>query len=237
MENKKVYKKAFVSNTRMFPGDPKGSPDDFSDKDFLDETIVFIDEGFLDKLTKLFGEDKRLKFDKFDFAKNIAEKQNLLCTHLFYYTCPPFQSSNPSEEEIIRKKGYDKFIHSLSKNKKITIREGRVQKIMSGENKIEYRQKGVDTLLTIDMSHINEDFPKIKKIIVVTSDTDFCPVIKDVKERGGIEVILCTYLDKKRKSKFSLSNELIDCCSRYILLSKKDFDDVPLKTKEVENEK
>ena len=29
----------------------------------MEETIVFIDEGFLDKLTKLFGEGKRLKFE------------------------------------------------------------------------------------------------------------------------------------------------------------------------------
>ena len=41
----------------------------------MEETLVFIDEGFLDKLTKLFGDGVRLKFDKFEFAKAIAEKQ------------------------------------------------------------------------------------------------------------------------------------------------------------------
>ncbi len=63
----------------------------------MEETLVFIDEGFLDKLLKLFGDGKRIKFDKFDFAKRIAKKQNLLCKHLFYYTCPPFQSDHPTE--------------------------------------------------------------------------------------------------------------------------------------------
>jgi hypothetical protein len=31
----------------------------------MEETLVFIDEGFLDKLTLLLGEGKRLKFEKF----------------------------------------------------------------------------------------------------------------------------------------------------------------------------
>ncbi|MBR9703911.1 hypothetical protein GOV12_00740 [Candidatus Pacearchaeota archaeon] len=83
----------------------------------MEETIVFIDEGFLDKLTKLFGEGKRLKFDKFEFSKEIAKKQNLYCKLLFYYTSPPFQGTPPSLEETKRKKGYDRFISKLSKNK------------------------------------------------------------------------------------------------------------------------
>lgn len=82
----------------------------------MEETLVFIDEGFLDKLTKRLGDGKRLKFEKFNFAKRIAEKQNLICKHLFYYTAPPFQSENPSEKERIMREGYDKFISMLSKN-------------------------------------------------------------------------------------------------------------------------
>lgn len=40
----------------------------------MENTLVFIDEGFLDKLTKLLGDGTRLKFDKFKFARRIAEK-------------------------------------------------------------------------------------------------------------------------------------------------------------------
>ena len=195
----------------------------------MDDTLVFIDESFLDKLTKFFGDGIRLKFDKIEFAMKIAEKQDLICKHLFYYTCPPFQSSNPTKDEIKRKGGYDKFIIALSRNNEITIREGRVQKIINDKGEIEYKQKGVDTLLTIDLGHIKEDYPKIKKIILVSSDTDFCPIILDIKKRRGIEVILYSYLDKKRKSKFSLSNELLKCCSKYIKLTKEDFTSCPIK--------
>lgn len=194
----------------------------------MEETLVFIDEGLLDNVTKFFGKGKRLKFDKFEFAQNIAKKQNLICKRLFYYTAPPFQSANSTEKENKMREGYDKFINALSKNKKIVIREGRCQKIINEEGKIDYNQKGVDTLLTIDLGHLREDYLQIKKIILVSSDTDFCPAIRDIKERGKTEVILYTYFDKKRKSKFSLSNELISCCSKYFKLTKKDFLDVPL---------
>lgn len=194
----------------------------------MEETLVFIDEGFLDKLTKILGKGVRLKFDKFELAKRIAEKQDLSCKHLFYYTAPPFQGTPPSAKEKNMKEGYDKFIFALSKNKNITVREGRCQRIINPIGEIEYKQKGVDTLLTIDLSHLREDYPMVKRIILISSDTDFCPAIKDIKERGNIEVILYTYFDKKRKSKFSLSNELISCCSKYFKLTKEDFDNAPL---------
>ncbi len=195
----------------------------------MEETLIFIDEGFLDKLTKLFGDGTRLKFDKFDFAKRIAKKQNLLCKHLFYYTCPPFQSDIPMEEETKRKRGYDNFISALSKNKDITIREGRLQKIINPDGKIDYNQKGVDVLLTIDLSHLKEDYSNINKIILVSSDTDFCPIINDVKNRWKIEVVLYSYFEKKRGSKFSVSNELLKCCSKYVQLTKEDFTSCPIK--------
>lgn len=50
-ENSKIYKDWSNFNNRMFPSDPTGSLDDFSSK--LQETLVFIDEGFLDKLTNI----------------------------------------------------------------------------------------------------------------------------------------------------------------------------------------
>ena len=197
----------------------------------MEETLVFIDERFIDKLIQHLGDGKRLKFDKIDFAKRIAKKQDLSCKHLFYYTCPPFQSSRPTRDEANRKKGYDSFVNKLSKDKDISVREGRCQKLMNKEGKIEYHQKWVDTLLTLDMSHIKDDFPKIKKVILVSSDTDFCPAIRDVRNRNNIKVILYTYFDRKRKSKFSLSNELINCCSKCFKLTKEDFTSCPVKKK------
>ena len=111
-------------------------------------TLVFIDEGFLDKLSLFFGDKKRIKFDKFNFAKKISQKEGLFCQHLFYYTAPPFQGTPPTIDERKRKEGYDKFIRSLSRNKNITVREGRCQRTFDEQGQVIFKQKGVDTLLT-----------------------------------------------------------------------------------------
>ncbi|HLD54642.1 MAG TPA: NYN domain-containing protein [Candidatus Nanoarchaeia archaeon] len=198
----------------------------------MEETLVFIDEGFLSKLSKHLGKTKYIKINYLKFAKQLSKKQNLFCKKIFYYTAPPYQSEPPSEKEELMKKGYDCFIKSFKKNNEVIVREGRCQKIKDENGETRYKQKGVDTLLTIDLSHLKEDYPEIKKIILISSDTDFCPAIKDIKKRWNTEVLLYTYFDRKRKSKFSLSNDLIACCSKYFKLTKEDFLSAPLNKNE-----
>ena len=73
----------------------------------MDDTIVFIDAGFLSKLSKHFGNGKYLVYNLVDFSRNLSKKQNLNCKKIFYYTAPPFLSQRPSPEEIKKKKYYD----------------------------------------------------------------------------------------------------------------------------------
>ena len=189
----------------------------------MDKAIVFIDEGFLSKLSKHFGKGEYLKFHRKDFAEEISKKINLKCEKIFLYTAAPFQSSSPDKKEIKRKEGYDKFKHSLVKEG-IEFREGRCQRLkIDGE--FEYKQKAVDILLARDLMNIKVSFPEVNKIILVSSDTDFVPIIDDLVKKG-IEVILFTYFDKKRGSPFSLSNHLFKACSRYVKLNKEDFNEV-----------
>lgn len=185
-----------------------------------ESVLVFIDGGFLSKLSKHFGRGEYIKFKIKDFVDNICSKNGFLPEKVFYYVAHPYQSNNPSKEQIKRKENYDSFKNSLIEEG-FVVREGRCQRLKTG-NKFEYKQKGVDTLLTIDLSHVKEDFPEINKVVLVSSDTDFVPVIEDIKRRS-IEVILFTYFDKKRKSPFSLSNHLLQACSRYIKLTKEDL--------------
>jgi len=190
----------------------------------VEETLVFIDEGFLSKLSKHFGDGKYIKINYIKFAENLAKKQDLFLKHLFYYTSPPFQEGIPTKEQIKRKEGYDRFISAFGKTKEATIREGRCQKIINEQGNIDFKQKGVDALMVSDMVSVPIKFPRIKKIILVTSDTDFCPIIGDI-EKLGIKVILYTYYERKRNSKFSVSHHLIDCCEDTFYLTKKDFEE------------
>ncbi|MEK6844490.1 MAG: NYN domain-containing protein [Nanoarchaeota archaeon] len=159
-KNRKTYKEAIDNNINMNPGNPKGLPDE----SLFQNTIVFIDEAFLSKLSKFLGEGKYIKFDRSVFARNIAKKQKLNCEHIFLYIAPPFQDSIPS----------------------------------------------------------NEQFTKIKKIILISSDSDFVPVIKNLED-NEVKTILYTYYERGRSAEFSTSNELIKSVNKYILLDKEDL--------------
>ncbi|MBU2639358.1 MAG: NYN domain-containing protein [Nanoarchaeota archaeon] len=186
-----------------------------------EDTLVFLDAGFLSKLSKHFGNGKYLVYDISKFSRHISKKQKLTCRHSFYYTAPPFVSGKPSKREAKRKKLYDNFIAKLSKKKDFTIREGRCQRLKI-DGKFEYIQKGVDSLVVIDLMNVNINYPKIKKIILIASDSDFVPVIDDLKKKG-IKTTLYTYYERGRKAKFSTSNELIKSVDKYVLLTKEDF--------------
>jgi uncharacterized LabA/DUF88 family protein len=185
-----------------------------------EKVLIFIDAGFLSKLSKHLGGGEYIKFKIKNLVNNICSKHDFIPEKIFYYTAPPYQSNNPEIKEIQRKEKYDSF-RSLLIKEGVIFREGRCQRLKI-DNKFEYKQKGVDTLLTIDLSHVKEDYHLIKKIILLSSDTDFCPIIEDIKGRG-LEVILFTYFDRKRGSPFSLSNHLLKSCSKWVRLKGEDF--------------
>ena len=192
----------------------------------MDETLVYLDAGFLSKLSRYFGKGKYLECDIISLLKNLAKKQNLYCKHIFYYIAPPFQSEPPSQEEIKRRERYDKFIKKLSLNKYIIIREGRCQRLKIDGGFI-YRQKAVDSLMIMDLMRLPIDYHKIRNIILIASDSDFVPIIKYLRKLN-IEIILYTHYSKRRESNLSRSNELLKVVNRYVELTKKDFDNAPL---------
>jgi len=216
MENQKVYKSLDRRDGNMLPGNLKGLPDESfflqSDK----ETLVFIDSNFISKLSKHFGNGKYILYDLVIFSENLAKKQNLLCKKICYYTAPPFQSSIFTKEEQIKKVGYVKFIDKLRKMG-VVVREGRCQRLKI-DGKFEYKQKGVDILLAMDLMNIPLKFPQVKKAILIASDSDFVPIIESLREQE-IKTILYTYYEKRRDTIFSRSNHLIKSVYKYVLLS------------------
>ncbi len=192
----------------------------------MEKTIVLIDAGFLSKLSSYFGGGKYLKYDLIKFSKSLAEKQKLSCEHIYYYTAPPFQSNKPIKEDSERFKRYKSFKNKLSKEKIISIREGRCQRLKI-DGKMNYGQKGVDALAIIDLMSVPLEHKEVKKIILIANDSDFVPVVQKLKDLN-IEILLYTYYSKKRESSFSRSNELLKTVSRYIQITKEDFDNSPL---------
>jgi len=192
----------------------------------MEKVIVMIDAGFLSKVSHKLGEGHYFKYDLLKFSKKLAGKQELIFKQLFFYNAPPFQSSKPSKEEKKRKEDYDSFTQKLKQNENVTIREGRCQRLKV-DGKYIYKQKGVDTYLTMDLMDMPLENSKIKTVILIASDSDFVPVIKRLKELG-INVILYTYFERDRKSKFSTSNKLLNAVTKYVILNKQDFQECKL---------
>lgn len=182
---------------------------------------VYIDEGYLSKISKHFGDGSYLKIDYFRLANNMARDLRYWCVGRYLYCAPPFQSNPPSEEESRRKSGYDRIMAALRKHQGFYVREGRLQKVDG-----EFHQKGVDTLLTMDLMQLNGNKDKISTAILLTCDTDFVPVIQALRD-NGIKFILYYYSDFQRDSKFSMSDHIMSAVDRKVLINR-DFLDKSL---------
>jgi uncharacterized LabA/DUF88 family protein len=192
----------------------------------MDKCVAFVDAGFLSKVSYHLGEGHYFKYDLLKFSKLLAGKEGLVFKHLFYYNAPPFQGTPPTKEQRKRKMEYDSFVGRLKKTGEVTVREGRCQRLKR-DGQHYFKQKGVDTLLTMDLMEVPIEYAKIRKVVLIASDSDFVPVIEKLKKRG-IEVVLYTYFDRNRKSKFSTSNDLLNAVTRYVQLKKFDFEESKL---------
>jgi len=189
----------------------------------MEDTLVFVDDGFFGLVKKHFQNQDGKPKKYLQTFRNICLKENLNLKHLFIYTAPPFQSSKPNENESYLMSRYQNMTKMLRKKKWITLREGRCQRILNEDGSFDYYQKGVDALVIMDMYDIKERYPAINKIILIASDSDFVPLIERMKQRG-FEVIIYTYFDRIRNSRFSTSNNLLKVASRWKKLLKNYFE-------------
>ena len=188
----------------------------------MENTIVFVDDGFFGLVKKHFSKECKKTQKYLQTFRNICKKENLNLKHLYIYTAPPFQSSKPTEKEDFLMGKYQNMTQMLRNKNWISLREGRCQKYVNIKGKEEFCQKGVDALVIMDLYDIPENYPEVKKIIIIASDSDFVPVIERMKKKG-FEIILYTYFDRERESRFSTSNHLLKVVSKWIMLTKEDF--------------
>ncbi|NWF92118.1 MAG: NYN domain-containing protein [Syntrophaceae bacterium] len=156
-------------------------------------TGVFIDGGYFEKIIKNeFGEVP------IDFSKLIAvlvEGRELLRT--YYYNCLPYQSSPPTEEESQRFARKERFFSYLRRLPRFCVRLGKLAyRGMTNDGKKIFEQKGIDTLLSIDMVNLAAT-KQVSNIILLAGDSDYIPAVEVVKSHG-VGVIL--YHSQKKDS-------------------------------------
>ena len=190
----------------------------------MEDTLIFVDDGFFGLVKKHFQKEDGKNKRYLQTFRNICKKEKLNLKHLYIYTAPPYQSPKPTKKEDFLMSKYQNMTKMLRKKKWISLKEGRCQKIINEQGQEEFSQKGIDALIILDMYDIKDNYPHIKKIILIASDSDFVPVIERMKQKG-YEVIIYTYFDRIRKSRFSTSNQLLMTASKWVKLRKEDFQD------------
>lgn len=173
------------------------------------KVAIFIDGGYLEKLLKNEFGQVPIDFNKLSTA--LARGKEILRT--YYYNCLPYQSSPPTNEERERFSRRQRFHMMLTRLPKYEVREGRL--VRRG---VEFEQKGIDTLLSIDLVNLSAS-NKISEAILLAGDYDFVPAATVVKSHG-VNITLfysrsCNQgLWDLCDERFPITNELIESIRR-----------------------
>lgn len=173
--------------------------------------MVFIDGGYLrDGFKKLLGHDK------IDFGKLI---NSLVCyksrimdkgevTRVYYYDAIVDASVDP-EKHTQQKK----YFHNIALYPDFEVKLGRLVKTGTGE----YRQKGVDILISIDM--LTKAFQNFYDVAVfVGGDDDFVDLVDTVKNLTNKKVYGGAF-------QHNVSQRLLESFDSSYIITKEDCDD------------
>ena len=142
---------------------------------------LFVDGGYLRKVLRQFGEP-RIDFRK--LSEHFAGADERLRT--YYYDCAPYQSPHPTQEEQDRKAKFDGFVDALGKHvPRLQLRLGRLARRWNADGSIDFEQKKVDVLLTVDLVRLACE-KQIQRAVLVAGDSDFVPAIQVAKDAGTI---------------------------------------------------
>ncbi len=158
----------------------------------MDKIAIFIDSGYLDKITIKFG----FRIDYKKLIKDVSNKYELFRT--YYYYCAPYSSPIPTEVEKKMQSKHSKFIYVMQQIPRLELRKGKLEKRDSF-----YVQKRVDILLAVDLVRLSWK-NQIQAAALITGDSDFVPAVKDAKDSG---IITKLYYHKE-----CVHDELKHCC-------------------------
>jgi uncharacterized LabA/DUF88 family protein len=165
---------------------------------------IFIDAGYLTKLLHI----KNKKINLLKLSNELTNGTERIRT--IYYDALPLPI-NPKGKELYPKA--QRFHDALRKLDKFEVKLGRTQQIG-----IEFRQKGVDMRLGVDLVQMSMN-KEIDKAILIASDSDFEYAVEKAQE-VGVTVTLAYFTNSKINSKFLkivnekilLTDDLLDKC-------------------------
>lgn len=145
---------------------------------------IFIDAGYLDRVLR--DEFDCVKVDMRKLVDELAGEGSVV--RVGYYTCAPYQSTPPTEEEWRRKAAFDRFRVALGKLN-IVVTLGKLQRLLNPETGMAvFNQKRVDVALAVDLV-LMAARGQTSEAVLVAGDSDFIPAIDEAR-RAGVRVRL-----------------------------------------------
>lgn len=123
------------------------------------------------------------------FLKPIRNRIPLDLLRCYFYYCPPWMSTEPTEDELRRMDAHEAFVKEIEDLDRWQVRLGKLQKRRDG-NKEYYEQKRVDVLLSVDLVR-HAAAGHIQHAVLVAGDSDFIPAIAAAKESGVTLTLWC----------------------------------------------
>ncbi|MBW1711243.1 MAG: NYN domain-containing protein [Deltaproteobacteria bacterium] len=131
-----------------------------------DRIAIFIDGGYLDKVTEELG----FFLDMKKFVNKIVNNRAFL--RAYYYHCLPYQSNPPTSDERTRYAKKSRFFDFLKRLDRVEVRLGTLLKRDST-----FVQKSADILLAVDLVRLSTQ-SRIGTAYLVAGDSDFVPAVQ-----------------------------------------------------------
>lgn len=178
----------------------------------MSQTLLLIDgENFLHKVKetlKHYSKEKNIveaiDIDLENLLKNPL-KGFAISRRIYYGAKLHYHQDTPAKSEKLIK-AQRKLINNLKRYGYEFIMAGNVrgQKV---DNKVLFREKGVDVRIAVDMVSLACD-KKVKTIILCSSDSDLQPAISESKKRG-VEIVYLGFENKPNKGLTFTTNRTI----------------------------
>lgn len=167
---------------------------------------IFINGAYFDNVLASFG---NAKIDYKKFIQNVAKECDDEFIRAYYYHCPPYKSSDPTEEEEFRHSSKMKFFTALKHIENLTVYLG--QLAFRGYNTNDrpiFVRRLVDVRMCFDIMRLAHS-SDVDKLVLISGDNNLVDTIEYIKDSYGINVHL---FHGPQSEKYFVHRNLMEVC-------------------------
>jgi uncharacterized LabA/DUF88 family protein len=124
----------------------------------------------------------------------------------YFYHCPPWMSSSPTQDETRRMELHDEFAAGIEELSRWQLRLGKLERRRDGDREY-FEQKRVDVLLSCDLVR-HSAAGHIQHAILVAGDSDLIPAVDAAQESGVTLTLWCAKDNTVHKDLKKISDDV-----------------------------